>query len=245
MRRYPYWALGAVAILVGLTALPNVARATLIQIQTVPVGDAGNAADTAVMVNDGTTGYGAVGYGYRIGTYDVTNAQYTAFLNAQAANSDLYGLYNSRMAGWAADGAFGSQGGITRSGAAGNYSYTVNAGYANKPVVYVSWYDAVRFANWLSNGQGSGDTESGTYAITGGGADAGTVVVPDVNQRPPRRTGCSRAKTSGTRRPITREAGRTPATGRMHFKATTLRLLSLRRVVAIRRISMASAPATR
>ena len=38
------------------------------------------------------------------------------------------------------------------------------------PVTYVSWYDAIRFANWLNNGQGAGDTESGAYTILGGTA---------------------------------------------------------------------------
>jgi formylglycine-generating enzyme required for sulfatase activity len=42
--------------------------------KTVPVGDAGNAADA--------TGYGAVAYHYRIGKYEVTNAEYCEFLNA-------------------------------------------------------------------------------------------------------------------------------------------------------------------
>jgi len=137
-------------------------------LQTVFVGDAGNAADT--------TERGAVGYNYRIGTYDVTNAQYAEFLNAKAATSDPYGLYNSNM---------GSdiEGGITQAGASGSYSFSVKSDYANKPVVFVSWYDTIRFSNWLTNGQGSGDTESGTYTITGGGVNSGTVVIPDAAQR--------------------------------------------------------------
>ena len=39
-----------------------------------PVGNPGNTADT--------TGFGAVSYAYNIGTYDVTNSQYVAFLNS-------------------------------------------------------------------------------------------------------------------------------------------------------------------
>lgn len=38
----------------------------------------------------------------------------------------------------------------------------------DKPVNLVSWYDAVCFANWLHNGQGSGDTETGAYPLLGG-----------------------------------------------------------------------------
>jgi sulfatase modifying factor 1 len=52
-----------------LTALALAASAhAAVIIEYVTVGDAGNAADT--------TGYGAVAYEYRIGTYEVTNAQY-------------------------------------------------------------------------------------------------------------------------------------------------------------------------
>jgi hypothetical protein len=29
----------------------------------------------------------------------------------------------------------------------------------------VNWYDAIRFANWLLNGQGDGDTETGAYTF--------------------------------------------------------------------------------
>jgi formylglycine-generating enzyme required for sulfatase activity len=36
-------------------------------------------------------------------------------------------------------------------------------------VVFVSWYDAIRFANWMHNGQGGpGSTEMGAYRLLGG-----------------------------------------------------------------------------
>ena len=129
------------------------AYASNITINTVPIGTAGNSADT--------TGFGAVAYGYRIGTYEVTNAQYAAFLNAKAT-SDPLGLYNTAMGS--------GFGGITRSGSSGSFIYSTIGGRENKPVNYVSWYDAIRFANWLHNEQGSGDTETGAYAILGGTA---------------------------------------------------------------------------
>lgn len=120
------------------------------------VGNAGNAANP-------TTGFGSVGYEYRIGTYEVTNSQYAAFLNSVAA-SDSNGLYNANMGS-------NAYGGITRSGSAGSYTYSVRANMGDKPVNYVSWFDAARMSNWMTNGQGlnggSGDTESGVYTLTG------------------------------------------------------------------------------
>jgi formylglycine-generating enzyme required for sulfatase activity len=50
-------------------------------------------------------------------------------------------------------------------------------------VNYVCCYDSIRFVNWLQNGQGSGDTEGGTYTITGGGQNSGTVAIPSSSQR--------------------------------------------------------------
>ena len=124
-----------------------------IGIDTVSVGNLGNSADT--------TGFGAVSYAYNIGTTEVTNAQYAAFLN-EKAKSDPLGLYNTNMGS--------GFGGITRSGTSGSYSYSAISGRENKPVIEVTWYDAIRFANWLHNGQASGDTETGAYTILGGTA---------------------------------------------------------------------------
>ena len=128
----------------------------LITIDTVPVGNAGNANDT--------TGYGGVDYDYGIGKYEVTLNQYTEFLNAVGA-TDTYGLYNVNM------GSNPNIMGISRSGASGSYSYSV-IGSGNRPVTCVSWYDSARFANWLGNGQptgaqAAGTTETGAYTLTG------------------------------------------------------------------------------
>lgn len=134
---------------------PLAASAANITIDTVPVGNPGNAPDPY-------TGdqRGSVSYDYRIGTTEITNAQYAAFLNAKAA-SDPLALYNTSM-------GTDARGGITRNGSDGSYTYTTKSNMADKPVNYVSWYDAIRFANWLHNGQGAGDTETGAYTLLGG-----------------------------------------------------------------------------
>jgi formylglycine-generating enzyme required for sulfatase activity len=143
--------------LAASAALITSASAT-VTIDWVTVGNAGNAADTTDgdQITTDVQRYGAVGYTYQIGKYEVTNAQYGAFLNA-AAKTDSYGLYNSSM----------SSLGITRSGSSGSYSYSVTTALANRPVGYVSWYDAARMANWMMNGQGSGSTETGAYTLNG------------------------------------------------------------------------------
>jgi formylglycine-generating enzyme required for sulfatase activity len=72
-----------------------------------------------------------------------------------------------------ADPAYPNFGGITRSSSSGSYSYNTIAGRENMPVVYVSFYDSLRFANWLHNGQptgaqGSNTTEDGAYDMSRG-----------------------------------------------------------------------------
>lgn len=128
----------------------------------VEVGDPGNLPLTDI-VEDGTSGYGAVDYTFRIGEYEVTNSQYVEFLNAVAA-TDTNGLYGTAM-------STSVNGGITRSGSNGNYTYATKTNFGNKPVNYLSWFSAARFTNWLQNGQPVGPqnastTEDGAYTFS-------------------------------------------------------------------------------
>ena len=150
-----------------IASLFSAASARAVTIDLVTVGNPGNANDV--------TGFGGVAYSYSIGKYAVTIGQYTEFLNA-VAQTDTYQLYSTQMA----DNPIIS--GISRSGTSGAYSYSVlaasgSAPYggvsaANRPITYVSWWDAARFANWVANGQPTGaqtstTTENGAYNVNG------------------------------------------------------------------------------
>jgi formylglycine-generating enzyme required for sulfatase activity len=117
---------------------------------------------------------GAVDYTYKISNFEITAGQYTTFLNA-VARADTYGLYNTNM--------MQSQGcQIQQVGSPGNYSYTVSLELANRPVNYVGWGDAARFANWLNNGQPTDNqnlntTENGLYYLNGATTDAQLLAV--------------------------------------------------------------------
>jgi len=126
--------------------------------QYVTVGNPGNPNDQ----DYGQGAFGAVATTYAIGTYEVTLNQYAAFLNAKAA-TDTFALYNTSMA------TDLNIAGISRLGSPGTYTYAV-IGTPTRPVTYVSFYDALRYANWLNNGGGSGDTETGAYTLLGGTA---------------------------------------------------------------------------
>jgi sulfatase modifying factor 1 len=152
------WVL-AVALLSMVVAY---SRAHAVTIDWVTVGDPGNAADT--------TGYGAVTESYRIMKFEFTNSQYVAFLNAvdPDGNNPNF-VYNDSMGS-------NARGGISfTDGAASGSKYAAKTNMGDKPVNYVSWWDAARVANWLQNGQGSGSTETGAYTLnnaTSGNAPA-------------------------------------------------------------------------
>ena len=154
------------ALFAAFIRIPNLHAQPLVNIETVAVGDPGNAADTS--------GYGAVGDVFNIGKYEVTISQYTTFLNSVASvTSDSYiiNLWDSAMTSDL------NVAGISRSGSgtlASPYSYSV-IGSGNRPIAYVGWYDAARFANWMHNGATNGaSTETGAYTLDGAEVGART-----------------------------------------------------------------------
>jgi len=123
--------------------------------------------------------FGSVDHAYSIATTEVTNAQYTEFLNA-IADSDPNDVWNTTMTTE-----------ISRSGTDGSYTYAVEPGFGSQPVRIVSFFDAARFVNWLENGQptgpqGAGTTETGTYTIGDGTnetrADDATFLLPSEDE---------------------------------------------------------------
>ena len=107
---------------------------------------------------------GGVAETYNIGKYEVTAGQYTEFLNA-VADDDTHGLYNTQM--WSdVEGCK-----IEQTGSSPNYTYSVAPDRADRPVDFVNWYDVLRFANWMHNGQPTGaqdalTTEDGAYEMS-------------------------------------------------------------------------------
>jgi len=110
----------------------------------------------------------------------ITNNDYVEFLNA-IAQTDTYGVYDSKMdiiptptpvPGGPIISPKAQRGGIIRTGVSGSYAYSVKNNMGNKPVIFVSWFSAARYCNWLHNGKPSGiqdvsTTEDGAYALFG------------------------------------------------------------------------------
>lgn len=165
---------------VGFRLAASSAHASTIDYQLTRIGNPGNRPDK--------TGFGAVPRTFWIGTHEVTIGQYCDFLNA-VAKEDPYGLYDPAM------GAVLNSAGIARTGSSGSYSYAPidNAGDSSRrPVTYVSWFDAARFANWMANGQpvgaqGPATTEDGAYRLneaTSGAAVARNRINPNRGGQP-------------------------------------------------------------
>jgi sulfatase modifying factor 1 len=144
-------------LIAAIFSMPSALPAT---IETVPVGNPHNPPDTRF----NGAGFGAVAYPYRIGKYEVTCAQYAEFLNAvDPSGANTLGLFHNRMQ---SDGAGAIM--VLNSNAPNGLKYDTFVGRQQIPINWISWFDALRFANWLHNGQGAGDTETGAYTLLGG-----------------------------------------------------------------------------
>ena len=143
----------------------GVQSAHAVTINWVTVGDPGNTADTA------PAGYGDVADSFQIMKYEWTNSQYTDFLNSvDASGTNPNSVYNTSM------GSSGRGGISFSSGAASGSKYAAKTNMSDKPVNFVSWFDAARVSNWLFNGAtGTSSTETGAYTLSG------TSTAPAVN----------------------------------------------------------------
>ncbi|MHB9070220.1 MAG: formylglycine-generating enzyme family protein [Sedimentisphaerales bacterium] len=111
-----------VMVVVCSMAIVNIASAEIIRgidIDFVTIGNAGNDAD-----NGGTVGCGAISYDYRIGKYEVTNAQWDIFTAVAGAPT----------------------------GNDGGYGYSAYFTGSQQPTNMVSWYEAAQFCNYLTSG---------------------------------------------------------------------------------------------
>jgi hypothetical protein len=119
-------------VVVFMMAFVNFASADIIRgisMDFVTIGNAGNTGEQSRLVGYGdTTYYGGVDYEYRIGKYEVTNAQWNAFTAA-------------------ADAPTGNP----------SYAYDDSAYWtgAQQPTNNVSWYEGLQFCNYLTSGDKS------------------------------------------------------------------------------------------
>jgi hypothetical protein len=99
------------------------------------VGNPGNAPDQLWFSYGRPYGYGAVGQTFRIMTFEFTNSQYTAFLNAvDPSGSNPYSVYNSMM---------GQYGGIVNTGTVNGGRYVTKANMGSSPIG-TTWFSAAR-----------------------------------------------------------------------------------------------------
>jgi formylglycine-generating enzyme len=149
-------AVAAAVCAVVFSAVFQPTEAVAITIDWVTVGNPGNADDPA-------TGnlHGAVADEFQIMKFEFTNQQYTEFLNSVDANgTNPNSVYNAGM---------GSdvRGGISfTSGNANGSKYAVKTNMGDKPVNFISWWEAARVSNWLMNGAtGTSSMETGAYTL--------------------------------------------------------------------------------
>lgn len=133
----------AIWMVVYVVAVTNMALAATVTVQGididfVSIGNPGNAPDS--------TGYGTVGYEYRIGKHEVTNAQWNDFVSLS--------------------------GGAPAGNPSRAYDDSPTYTGAQQPTNGVSWYEALQFCNYLT----SGDKSRGAYLFNGDNTNPGDFV---------------------------------------------------------------------
>ncbi len=194
-----------------------------IDCEWVSIGDPRNRSDN--------TGFGAVTSSFEVSKFPITNLQYADFLNTSSrGRTNDTSLFHEGMAS-------SRQGGIRQVGRPGAFRYEIKASMADAPVNFVSWFAAVRLANWLHNGGTvEADTETGAYLL---GEPAG--VQPRWPSR--RRSFGCRPRMSGTRQPTFAAATSGPGIGGMPGAMTRFQRPT-RRAMACAVLPRASASGT-
>jgi len=150
----------ASGLALALASISGAALGNGVTIDYAAVGNPGNVALTS-----GTFGSrGSVANAFNIAKYETSNADYVKFLNTvDPSGTNPNSIYNAAMT------SDTTNGGILNTGTVNGARYSVRSGFDLKPVTYVSWFSAARFANWLNNGQTSGTagTETGAYTLNG------------------------------------------------------------------------------
>ncbi|WP_367846470.1 SUMF1/EgtB/PvdO family nonheme iron enzyme [Rhodoferax sp. WC2427] len=117
---------------------------------------------------------------YEISKYELSNTEYVEFLNSVAKKGDPFNLYTKIQSQhfW---------GGIIAKKVGEETIFYVKYGYEKLPATFISWFDAIRYLNWLSYGKpNTGRSELGT---TEGNATHGAYNTADLetNKVPPQR----------------------------------------------------------
>lgn len=117
-----------------------------IQMVSIPAGTfTMGSPSTEVSRSSNETQYSVTLSAFKMSKYEITNAQYAAFLNAKGIGSDgLYaaGAYPTRALIYASSGSY--DWGLHYTGS----QWVPVAGYENHPVINVTWYGATEFATY-------------------------------------------------------------------------------------------------
>ena len=96
--------------------------------------------------DDPLYGLGGVADVFEIQRFEISNADYSTFLNAVARHGDSFSLFRADM-------MTGVAGGIVRERDGKSFRYASKPGWARRPVTYLTWFSLARYANWHHYGR--------------------------------------------------------------------------------------------